>query len=157
MLRIVFPIDLIRDPVRALYSFPRAVDKGFRWILTVHDQIDFTTLFVTSDLDKQKNIIIGKRAWKVNNATISIVNAFLILKAIYSLFVDFFPLHTDIELLQCLETTFINTCWKNNFHRYSTPNETQPLWFNGHKWGTEFFYIECFASNWISKEILVQS
>jgi len=30
VLRIVFPIDLIRDPVRALYCFPRAVDKGFR-------------------------------------------------------------------------------------------------------------------------------
>ena len=70
VLRIVFPIDLIRDPVRALYCFPRVVDKGFHWILTVHDQIDFNTLFVTSNFDKQKNIIIGKRAWKVNNATI---------------------------------------------------------------------------------------
>lgn len=29
VLRIVFPIDLIRDPVRALYCFPRVVDKGF--------------------------------------------------------------------------------------------------------------------------------
>ena len=29
VLRIVFPIDLIRNPVRALYCFPRVVDKGF--------------------------------------------------------------------------------------------------------------------------------
>ena len=150
-----------------------SLNQIFRWILTAHDQIDMTTLFVLvllTLINKKYNYLedLEKKTRTVNDAIIQIVNTDLILRGYITTICSLLDNRTLHQDLRKHVGSFYQhlLVLKNNFRRnsaVSAPCGKPTKWFTEHKRSREvlhrifslssFFYV-----NWISNlGILVPS